>query len=129
MSKKGNSLNSNCKSKNIPFFTEINIFMSAKLSRGGDKTTTGHECTKIVGCISTQRSVFANSRPVLRQGDPTKGHTILSPDDPPRCIGHKAKVNRGSSSVFVESIPVARVGDSADFGALISGSFTVRAGG
>jgi uncharacterized Zn-binding protein involved in type VI secretion len=47
---------------------------------------------------------------------------------PLRCVGHPAVVNTGSMTVFAEGIPVARLGDSADFGALIMGSQNVFAG-
>ena len=93
-----------------------------------DKGTTGHGCTKVIGCKATQRSVFANGSAVLRPGDPTLPHVILV-CCPPRCVGHKAKVNRGSPNVFAEGRPVSRVGDSMDFGALFQGSPNVRANG
>jgi uncharacterized Zn-binding protein involved in type VI secretion len=38
------------------------------------------------------------------------------------------KVNIGSSTVRAQNIPVARVGDSYDLGAMIEGSNNVRAG-
>ena len=44
------------------------------------------------------------------------------------CVGHRAKVNRGSNTVFVRGIPVARRGDSTDFGAMTGASFNVNAG-
>jgi uncharacterized Zn-binding protein involved in type VI secretion len=44
------------------------------------------------------------------------------------CAGHLAVVNTGSRTVFAEGRPVARVGDSADFGAMIQGSANVFAG-
>jgi len=47
---------------------------------------------------------------------------------PLRCVAHPAVVNTGSTTVFAEGIPVARLGDSADFGALIMGSQNVFAG-
>jgi len=37
-------------------------------------------------------------------------------------------VNAGSSSVFINGIPAARIGDSADMGALIQGSSDVYIG-
>tara|TARA_B100001989_G_scaffold222212_1_gene175506 strand:+ start:321 stop:626 length:306 start_codon:yes stop_codon:yes gene_type:complete len=99
-----------------------------RLSRMSDKARTGHKCTTVIGVRATQFEVFANNKPVARRGDPTKGHTILAPNDPPRCIGHKAKINRGSRTVFAKGIPVARVGDSTDKGRMIQGSRTVHAG-
>ena len=53
-------------------------------------------------------------------------HTIKKGDF---CVDHSANVNRGSTSVFVQGIPMARVGDSTDRGALFRGSPNVFAGG
>ena len=92
-----------------------------------DKAKTGHGCTKVIGVRATQFTVFANNKPVARRGDPTKSHVIFV-TPPPRCVGHKAKINRGSRTVFVRNVPVARVGDSTDMGAMIQGSRTVHAG-
>lgn len=98
-----------------------------RLSRMSDKAKTGHGCTKVIGVRATQFTVFANNKPVARRGDPTKSHVIFV-TPPPRCVGHKAKINRGSRTVFVRNVPVARVGDSTDMGAMIQGSRTVHAG-
>ena len=92
-----------------------------------DLAKTGHACTKFIGCKATARSVFANGSKVLRPGDPLLPHTILV-CCPLRCEGHPAVINAGSRTVFAEGIPVARLGDSADFGALIQGSPNVFAG-
>ena len=92
-----------------------------------DLAKTGHGCTRVIGCKATQRSVLANGSAVLRPGDPLLPHTIPI-CCPFRCIGHKAKVNSGSRTVFAEGRPVARMGDSADFGAMIQGSRNVFAG-
>jgi uncharacterized Zn-binding protein involved in type VI secretion len=45
------------------------------------------------------------------------------------CKAHKANVNMGSTSVFVQGIPMARVGDSTDLGFMIRGAPNVFAGG
>ena len=42
---------------------------------------------------------------------------------------HVANVNAGSPNVFVNGIAVARIGDSADAGAMTSGSGNVFANG
>ena len=49
---------------------------------------------------------------------------------PPRPPGanHTAVVNAGSSTVFVEGLALARIGDSADAGAMTSGSSNVFSG-
>jgi uncharacterized Zn-binding protein involved in type VI secretion len=103
--------------------------MTRNLCRHADKGRTGHACTSVIGARATQGAVFANNRPVLRRGDPAFPHTILVPGNPPRCVGHRARVNRGSGSVFCQGIPVARVGDSFDRGRMIQGSANVFAGG
>jgi len=41
---------------------------------------------------------------------------------------HVANVNAGSSTVRVEGLAVARIGDSADLGAMTSGSSNIFAG-
>lgn len=92
-----------------------------------DLAATGHACTKVIGCKATQRSVLANGSAVLRPGDPLLPHTILV-CCPLRCVGHPAKINMGSRTVFAEGRPVARVGDSADRGRMIQGSQNVFAG-
>ena len=93
-----------------------------------DKGTTGHGCTRVIGAKATARTVFANGSRVLRPGDPCLPHTILV-CCPPTCVGHGAKVNRGSRNVFAEGKPVSRIGDSMDFGALFQGSPNVFANG
>ena len=99
-----------------------------RISRHNDLAKTGHGCSVVAPVRASQFSVFANSRAVLRPGDKLKPHKILVAP-PKRCVGHQAKVNRGSRTVFAQGIPVARVGDSADKGAMKQGSFTVFAGG
>jgi uncharacterized Zn-binding protein involved in type VI secretion len=92
-----------------------------------DRAKTGHPCTSSIGCSATARSVFINGSAVLRPGDRLLPHTILV-CCPLRCVGHSAKINRGSNTVFAEGRPVARRGDSADMGSMIGGSFNVFAG-
>ena len=97
------------------------------VSRKGDSLSTGH------GCVGTttlntpgQSTVFANSILVARVGDPTVSHP--NPPNPP-CPDHVANVNAGSSKVIIVNSAVARVGDSADAGAMTSGSAKVIIGG
>ena len=92
-----------------------------------DLARTGHTCDFVIGCKATQGSVMANGIAVLRPGDRCLPHTIQT-CCPLRCIPHPAKVNMGSGSVFALGIPVARVGDSTDMGALFQGSPNVFAG-
>ena len=54
---------------------------------------------------------------------PTVAHSI-----PIICPDHVANVNAGSSKVIVVNHPVARIGDSADAGAMTSGSESYNRG-
>ena len=94
--------------------------------RNYDLGRTGHGCTSVIGVKTTQSTVFANGIPVARLRDPARPHKIKKGLD---CIGHDANVNRASSTVFVQSIGVARIGDSYDKGRMIRGSNNVFAGG
>ncbi len=96
-----------------------------RISRDRDRCKTGHLCSRTAPVIATQRNVFANGRPLLRRGDPVGPHKIKKGF---RCVRHRARVNRGSRSVFVQRIPVARKGDSTDFGSMIGASGNVSAG-
>lgn len=97
-----------------------------QVSRNADLCFTGHTCDAVAGVRATQFTVFVNGIPSLKQGDPVMPHTIKKGL---KCVLHPANVNRGSTSVFVQGIPMARVGDSTDFGALFRGSPNVFAGG
>ena len=93
-----------------------------------DKAFTGHACTRSIGVRASQFQVFANGTAILRPGDRLLPHTILV-GSPARCVGHNAKVNRGSPNVFIRNRPVARKRDSADFGRMMMGSANVFANG
>ena len=97
------------------------------VSRKGDSLTTGHICTSTTTLDTPgQGTCFANSILIARVGDPTVSHP--NPPNPP-CPDHVANVNAGSPNVFVVGIAVARIGDSADAGAMTSGSGNVFANG
>ena len=97
------------------------------ISRQGDSLTTGHICTATTTLDAPgQTTVRANGILIARIGDPTVSHP--NPPNPP-CPDHVANVNAGSSKVIVVNSPVARVGDSADAGAMTSGSGKVIIGG
>ena len=94
-----------------------------------DLASTGHTCSPTAGCKATAGSVFINGIKVLRPGDKLLPHLILvCKGKKCFCIPHKAKINRGSSTVFAEGKPVARRGDSADRGRMLRGSSNVFAG-
>lgn len=99
------------------------------VARDGDSTTTGHGCdsvTTVTGPTGSSAHVYVNGIPVECRGNPVAPHTIPSG---PACVPHSAVINVGSSTVFVGGIPLARIGDSTDSGAIISGSPNVFAGG
>ena len=97
------------------------------VSRKGDSLTTGHICTSTTTLDTPgQGTCFANSILIARVSDPTVSHPF--PPNPP-CAPHVANVNAGSPNVFVEGLAVARIGDSADAGAMTSGSGNVFANG
>ena len=98
-----------------------------KVSRKGDTLSTGHACTGTTTLDTPgQGTCFANSILIARVGDPTVSHPF--PPNPP-CAPHVANLNAGSPNVFVNSIAVGRIGDSADAGAMTSGSGNVFANG
>lgn len=99
-----------------------------QVSRVGDSLSTGHGCTgtTTIASANTDGTVHANGIDIIVVGAPTVSHPF--PPDPP-CAPHVANLNAGSSSVFINGIAVGRVGDSADAGAMTSGSSNVYVGG
>ena len=94
---------------------------------GVDEIATGHPCDAtalIQGALQTKVTIGGN--PVAVQGDAIAVHSQKVGDS---CVSHSASINAGSSKVFIGGIAVARIGDSADAGAIISGSSGVFAGG
>ena len=97
------------------------------ISRKGDALSTGHICASTtILATPTQATVYANGKAIARKTDPTVSHPF---PPSPACAPHVATVTGGSSSVYVVGLKCARVTDSADAGALTSGSETVFAGG
>jgi len=97
------------------------------VSRVGDSLSTGHGCTgsTTIASSNTDGSVKADNINIIVVGAPTVSHPF--PPNPP-CAPHVANLNAGSSSVYIQGIAVGRVGDSADAGAMTSGSPSVYAG-
>lgn len=95
------------------------------VARDGDSTSTGHGCdgvTTITGPTGAGANVYVNNIAVECQGDPTVIHRFGGR----RCSAqHEAAINAGSPNVFVANKPLARIGDSTDGGAIISGSGNV----
>ncbi len=97
------------------------------VSRVGDSLSTGHACTgsTTIASSNTDGTVKANGINIIVVGAPTVSHPF--PPAPP-CAPHVANLNAGSSTVSINGIPVGRVGDSADAGAMTSGSGDVTVG-
>lgn len=95
------------------------------VARKDDTVATGHLCDTTTTILSASTTVFAEGRGVARKTDPLASHTILAGTV---CVPHPGQiVNIGSSTVFVNGLPIARVGDSADLGTITSGAGTVFA--
>lgn len=97
------------------------------ICRVGDSLSTGHACTgsTTIEAPANDGTVSADGAVVIVVGAPTVSHP--HPPNPP-CPDHVANLNAGSSTVRVNGIPVGRIGDSADAGAMTSGGATVSAG-
>lgn len=96
---------------------------AAARAQNQDTVSTGHPCdatTTIQGTLQT--NVYFDQFLAAVQGDVLAPHTYLVGGS---CIPHTAYVNEGSPNVFINNIAVARVGDSADQGSIITGSSTV----
>ena len=105
-----------------------------------DSATTGHGCDGSAKLAGPANNVFCNTKPAQRKGhplDPTHTIPVLVTipgvgDNPPtqelKCLPHSASISDGSGTVFVNGKGIARVGDSADGGAISTGSSNVFAG-
>jgi uncharacterized Zn-binding protein involved in type VI secretion len=91
-----------------------------------DLAYTGHGCTRAIPVKATQRSVFANGKPMLRPGDPLLPHLIRVGL---YCYWHFAVVWGSSPNVYAQGRRVSRKYDSADRGFMIMGSPNVFANG
>ena len=95
----------------------------------GDTTTTGHGCDSITTIAGSSLNVYMGGIKVAIKGNALAGHTIPA-GVPPVCVGHPGQiVNVGSTTVKVNGIGIARVGDSADGGAIINNFRNVFANG
>lgn len=94
---------------------------------GVDTISTGHPCdgtALIKGSLQTK--VTIGGKPVAIVGDAIEVHDYQVGGF---CVPHSVVVNAGSSKVSIAGIAMARLGDSADAGAIVSGSSKVTAGG
>ena len=97
-------------------------------AREGDPLTTGHGCDSVTTLLtSPNKTTRANSIFCAVQGTITVTHLV--PPNVPPCGSHAAFLNTGSPNVSIGGIPWGRVGDSADAGAMISGSLNVLVNG
>ena len=106
--------------------------MARSVAVTGAACTTGHGCDAVTTVLGGSPNVIVGNLGVLRQGDPLAVHTInQTPPLLPPCIDHPGQVvNTGSATVFVNGIPIARVGDLVDIGGSITvGIPNVLAGG
>jgi len=95
-----------------------------------DKIITGHLCSMIAGISGPGATgptgrVFVNGSLAACAGDVIAPHTIRSGR---KCVPHGAIINTGSTRVNAAGRPMAKIGDSADRGIIISGSFKVFIG-
>lgn len=96
-----------------------------RISRNGDRCRTGHLCSATAPVLASQRTVFANGKPILVRGDRVAPHKIKIGL---LCLPHAAKLTGSSRTVYVQGIGVGRRGDRADKGAMTGASFNVSAG-
>ena len=98
--------------------------------RDFDTLTTGHGCAATTTLsFSLVRTVKANGIAGAVVGTPTVSHNAPICPPPNICCPHIMFLNAGSPNVYVEGVKVARIGDSADAGAMTGGSPTVFANG
>lgn len=109
-----------------------------KVARGDsvDTVTTNHDCadcdsetnTDCIGITNTDGmsvNVFVNGTGVHRKGDLTIPHPIGAPE----CSDHTSGITTGSTTVFANSLGIARIGDMYDDGEEVkTGSPTVFSG-
>ena len=96
----------------------------------GDTTTTGHGCDGTTTIKGSSLNVYMGGVKVAIKGNALEGHLIPDSSTPPKCISHPGqKVNVGSTTVKVNGLGIARVGDSADGGAIVAKLGNVFAGG
>ena len=89
---------------------------------------TGHECWPSRASISGSPDVFINGMAAHRVGDSWETHCCTHPEMPHGC--HDSVLAAGSSTVYVNHIPLGRIGDPIECGSSVaSGSPNVFAGG
>jgi uncharacterized Zn-binding protein involved in type VI secretion len=101
--------------------------MPAVARAGVDSIATGHACAGTAGITTSgaATNVYINGSRAALLGTLIATHTIKAGN---ACVPHGATVTGGSSKVFCGGIPLARIGDSADLGAIKTASSNVFAG-
>ena len=99
------------------------LIVMPPVTRLGD-LCTGHGCFIPRASISASPNVFANDIAVVRVGDTYDLHGCKN------CRPHSGSLASGSSTVFVNGLPVGRMGDSISCGSTVAkGSPDVIIGG
>ncbi|MCY1283156.1 PAAR motif protein [compost metagenome] len=94
------------------------------VTRLGDQCT-GHGCWPPRPCNGASGNVFANGIAVHRKGDSWEAHTCPAIPET-----HASVLAEGSSTVFANGKPLARIGDPVACGSSVAtGSANVFAGG
>ncbi len=79
---------------------------------------SAHDCFPPTPIVSASGSVFVNSQPAARLGDPLQPHGCPCPKTPHGM--HPRSISAGSSSVFIDGKPAARLGDAIDCGGTVA---------
>ncbi len=99
--------------------------MGSAVSRVGD-TISVHECGVVPTAATGSADVLTNNIPTHRQGDSNTSHPSVPA---PPCTPHVTTLTTGSTSVFVNSKGIARIGDNYGCSiVLTSGSQSVFSG-
>jgi len=92
-----------------------------------DSVKTNHGCSSSTTTEGKSSNVFVNGIGVHRKSDLNTSHTYPVGDS---CPPHQTAISVGSSTVFANSLGIARIGDMYDGGEEVSsGSSNVFAGG
>jgi uncharacterized Zn-binding protein involved in type VI secretion len=98
-----------------------------KVARGDsvDTVTTNHDCVAETNTDGMSGNVFVNGTGVHRKDDLTIAHPIGAPG----CPNHTSGITIGSTTVFANSLGIARIGDLYHDGEEVkTGSDTVFSG-
>lgn len=92
-------------------------------TRNGDQCT-GHDACPPAPLVECSQNVRINKLGAGRAGDHYSAHSCLSHP------GHQDTIAAGSSTVFINGRPAARIGDAVSIGGMVQdGSGNVRIGG